>query len=119
MNWIPYSFRRRKLFDNLSEEMRLHLEERVDHLIGEGLSPIEAQRQARIAFGNLAMLEERKPRNLGVANPRVDVGRHSISGAATEKVPGVCSYSRSDTRHGHRRERRRVRRNEWPDSSVS
>jgi predicted permease len=59
MNWIPYSFRRRKLFDNLSEEMRLHLEERVDHLIGEGLSPIEAQRQARIAFGNLAMLEER------------------------------------------------------------
>jgi hypothetical protein len=39
--------------------MRLHLEERVEHLIGEGLSPIEAQRQARIAFGNLAMLEER------------------------------------------------------------
>ena len=59
MNWIPVSFRRRKLFDSLSEEMRLHLEERVDHLIGEGLSPIEAQRQARIAFGNLAMLEER------------------------------------------------------------
>src|ERR1700730_9992578 len=59
MNWIPVSFRRRKLFDSLSEEMRLHLEERVDHLIGEGLSPIEAQRQAHIAFGNLAMLEER------------------------------------------------------------
>jgi hypothetical protein len=59
MNWIPDSFRRRKLFDDLSEEMRLHLEERVEHLIGEGLSPIEAQRQACIAFGNLTMLEER------------------------------------------------------------
>ena len=45
MNWIPDSFRRRKLFADLSEEMRLHLEERVEHLIGEGLSPIEAQRQ--------------------------------------------------------------------------
>jgi predicted permease len=59
MNWIPNSFRRRKLYDDLSHEMRLHLEERVEHLIGEGLSPQEAQRQARVAFGNLAMLEER------------------------------------------------------------
>ena len=59
MNWIPNSFRRRKLYDDLSDEMRLHLEERVEHLIGEGLSPQEAQRQARVAFGNLAMLEER------------------------------------------------------------
>src|SRR5579863_4711822 len=59
MNWIPNSFRRRKLYDDLSHEMRLHLEERVEHLIGEGLSPEEAQRQARVAFGNLAMLEER------------------------------------------------------------
>src|SRR5947209_1172129 len=59
MNWIPNSFRRRKLYDDLSDEMRLHLEERVEHLIGEGLSSEEAQRQARVAFGNLAILEER------------------------------------------------------------
>ncbi len=55
MNW----FRRRKLFDDLSEELRLHLDERVEHLIGEGLSREEARRQARIAFGNLATIEER------------------------------------------------------------
>lgn len=59
MNWIPNGFRRRKLYDDLSDEMRLHLEERVEHLTGEGLSPQQAQRQARVAFGNLAMLEER------------------------------------------------------------
>jgi predicted permease len=59
MNWIPGRFRRRKLFDDLSEEMRLHLEERVDHLIAEGMSSQEAQRQARIAFGNLAAMKER------------------------------------------------------------
>ncbi|MEA2261587.1 MAG: hypothetical protein QOJ51_4412, partial [Acidobacteriaceae bacterium] len=59
MNWILNSFRRRKLYDDLSDEMRLHLEEHVEHLIGEGVSPQEAQRQARVAFGNLAILEER------------------------------------------------------------
>lgn len=59
MNWIPRIFRRRKLFADLSEEMRLHFEERVEHLINEGLSPQEAQRRAHIAFGNLALVEER------------------------------------------------------------
>src|ERR1700691_5204934 len=59
MNWIPSFFRRRRLYDELSEEMRLHLEERVEQLTREGLSPQEAERQARIAFGNLAVVEER------------------------------------------------------------
>jgi predicted permease len=59
MNWIPRIFRRHRLYDELSEEMRLHLEERVEQLTREGLSPQEAERQARIAFGNLAVVEER------------------------------------------------------------
>jgi len=59
MNWVPRIFSRRKLFDDLSEEMHLHLEERVAQLMREGLSPQEAERQARIAFGSLTMVEER------------------------------------------------------------
>jgi predicted permease len=59
MNWVPDFFRRRRIFDELSEEMRLHLEERVEQLVSEGLSPQEAQRQARIAFGNPTVVEER------------------------------------------------------------
>jgi predicted permease len=59
MNWIPDIFRRRKLLDDLSEEIRLHIEERAEQLIGEGMSPAEAQRQARLAFGNRTVLEER------------------------------------------------------------
>lgn len=35
MNWIPAVFRRRKLFDDLSEEMRLQIEERVEQLMRE------------------------------------------------------------------------------------
>jgi predicted permease len=60
MNWIPAVFRRRKLFDDLSEEMRLHIEERVEQLEIAGLSPREAERQAKIAFGNRALVEQRR-----------------------------------------------------------
>src|SRR5579863_4147833 len=59
MNWLPGMFRRREQIDDLSEEMRLHLEERVEQLKGEGLGAEEAERQARVAFGNLALVEER------------------------------------------------------------
>ena len=59
MDWLPAIFRRRKLLDDLSEEMRLHIDERVEQLKNEGLSPAEAERQARIAFGNLALVEQR------------------------------------------------------------
>ena len=45
--------------DELSEEIRLHIDERTDQLIGEGMSPTEAARQARLAFGNRTVLEER------------------------------------------------------------
>jgi len=59
MDWIPNFLRRRKLYDDLSEEMQLHLEERAEHLMAEGMSPQEAQQAARRAFGNRTLLEER------------------------------------------------------------
>ena len=46
MNWIPNIFRRHRLFDDLSEEMRLHIDEHAARLIEDGLSPQEAQRRA-------------------------------------------------------------------------
>jgi len=58
MDWIPNFLRRRKIHEDLLEEMRLHLEERTEQLIAEGLSRDAAERQARIAFGNRAVLEE-------------------------------------------------------------
>ena len=38
MNWVPNIFRRRKLYDDLSEEIRLHIEERAEQLMREGMS---------------------------------------------------------------------------------
>jgi predicted permease len=52
-------FRRGKLYNDLSEEMRLHLEERTEQLMGEGLSRDEAAQQARRVFGNRTLIEQR------------------------------------------------------------
>ena len=35
MDWIPTFFRRRKIHEDLLEEMRLHLEERIEQLMGD------------------------------------------------------------------------------------
>ena len=40
------------LYDDLSEEIRLHIEERAEQLMCDGMSREEAERTARMAFGN-------------------------------------------------------------------
>jgi predicted permease len=59
MNLIPRIFSRRKLCNDLEEEMRLHMEERAEQLMREGMSRSDAERQARVAFGNRTVIEER------------------------------------------------------------
>jgi predicted permease len=58
MDWIPQIFRRRKFYEDLSEEIRLHIEERTEQLMSDGMSREEAERTARVAFGNRTSLEE-------------------------------------------------------------
>jgi predicted permease len=59
MSWIPNIFHRGKLYEDLSEEIRLHIEERTEQLMGQGMSRREAEQEARRAFGNRTLLEER------------------------------------------------------------
>jgi predicted permease len=59
MNWLSHIFRRKELYGDLAEEMRLHLEERTEQLMSEGMSRKEAEQSARRAFGNSTLLEER------------------------------------------------------------
>jgi predicted permease len=59
MSWISRIFRRRTLYNDLAEEMRLHLEERAEQLVREGMSRSEAEQAARRAFGNRTVMEER------------------------------------------------------------
>jgi predicted permease len=59
MDWIPNLFRRDKLYNDLSEEIRLHIAERAEQLMREGMSAEEAGRRARIAFGSQTVAAER------------------------------------------------------------
>ena len=51
--------RRSRMERELADEIAGHLEEKTDALIAEGLSPDEARRAARVAFGNPALVRER------------------------------------------------------------
>jgi hypothetical protein len=55
MDWIPNIFRRRRLYQDLSEEISLHIEERVAQLMREGMSRREAEEHASRAFGWLSV----------------------------------------------------------------
>ena len=56
MDWTPNIFRRRNLYNDLAEEMRLHLEERTEQFMREGMSRAQAEQAARRAFGNPTLL---------------------------------------------------------------
>jgi hypothetical protein len=58
MTWFKQFFSRRRLYNDLSEEMRQHLEEKIDELVATGMSRREAAHAARREFGNLTLMEE-------------------------------------------------------------
>ncbi len=58
MKWIKPLFSRRRLFGELSEEIREHLEEKIEDLVAGGMSSKEAAAAARREFGNVTLVEE-------------------------------------------------------------
>jgi predicted permease len=58
MNWITQIFSRRRVYDDLSTDIRSHLEERTDELIKSGISRKEAAETALREFGNATSLEQ-------------------------------------------------------------
>lgn len=51
-------FGRTEIYSELSEEMRAHLEEKVEELVAGGMSRGDAEAAARREFGNLGLVEE-------------------------------------------------------------
>jgi predicted permease len=58
MTWFVRLFRRRRLYDDLSEEIRGHIDERADELVADGMSVADARDAARRAFGNATHVAE-------------------------------------------------------------
>jgi hypothetical protein len=74
-------FSRRRSTDDFAEEIQAHLEMEADQLEAEGLPRAEAERRARVAFGNVAVARERFAlRNR--CSGSTPFGRMSVSGFA-------------------------------------
>src|SRR5580658_890597 len=58
MSWLKQLFSRRRLYNDLSDEMQQHLAEKIEELVGTGMSREEASAAARREFGNVSLLDE-------------------------------------------------------------
>jgi putative ABC transport system permease protein len=58
MNLLKQLFSRRRLYNDLSDEIREHLEEKIEELVATGMPRKEATAAARRAFGNLTLIED-------------------------------------------------------------
>jgi predicted permease len=58
MNGLKQLFSRRRLYAELSDEIREHLEEEIEGLVAAGMSRKEAGAAARRQFGNVTLVEE-------------------------------------------------------------
>ena len=58
MTWLKQLFSRSRRFGELSEEIREHLDEKVQELVASGMSKEEATHAARREFGNVTIAEE-------------------------------------------------------------
>jgi putative ABC transport system permease protein len=58
MKWLNHLLLRRKLYSELSAEIREHLEEKIEELAAQGMSREQATHVARREFGNITLTEE-------------------------------------------------------------
>ena len=58
MKWLKQLFSRRRLYDELDQEIALHLEQRIEELTASGMTEREATAATRREFGNVAVVKE-------------------------------------------------------------
>src|SRR5713226_878697 len=58
MNWFRQLFSRGSLYNELSEEIQAHLEEKIEELVASGMPRKEATAAARREFGNVTLVEQ-------------------------------------------------------------
>jgi predicted permease len=59
MSWFRRSVSRRRIYGDISNEIRAHLDEKVEELVAGGMPREEAEHAARREFGNVMLTEQR------------------------------------------------------------
>jgi predicted permease len=57
MNWLKHLFSRGRLYNEVSDEIKQHLEEKIEELVAGGMPRREAAHAARREFGNVFLVE--------------------------------------------------------------
>ncbi len=78
MQWLKQLFTRRRRYDELSESIREHLEEKIADLMDDGMTPAQAERSARREFGNVVVIEERSREVWQFVHSRIHLGGSGI-----------------------------------------
>jgi putative ABC transport system permease protein len=58
MNWLKQLFSRGALYNDLSDEIQEHLNEKIEELVATGMVREEAEHAARGEFGNITLIKE-------------------------------------------------------------
>ena len=59
MSWVKRVVSRRRVYGDLSAEIREHLDEKIEELVAQGMPRKDAEAKARREFGNVTLMEER------------------------------------------------------------
>ncbi|HUR21044.1 MAG TPA: ABC transporter permease [Vicinamibacterales bacterium] len=90
---IAAFFRRDRLDETVAEEIELHLDLRRQSLIDSGMTPEEAERDARLQFGNVTGIRERTRDEWGGST--LDMLRHDVRYGLRllHKAPGFSAVA--------------------------
>src|SRR5215475_1921765 len=102
-SWLAASINRERFEAGMDEEMRFHLDAHADDLVRAGLSPADARRRVRVAFGGLDAAKDDCRRSKGL---------RWLDG----KGAALHGGRRAVARDWHRRERRRLQRPQSDDT---
>jgi predicted permease len=71
---------RRRVEDDLAEELRLHVEREIERRVASGMSPEDARRHSLVAFGGVEQVKEdcRDARGVGLVDHLVRDSRHGL-----------------------------------------
>src|ERR1700691_1453121 len=59
MTWLKQLVTRRRIFNDLTEEIQQHLAEKTESLMATGMGREDAERAAKREFGNVTFIQER------------------------------------------------------------
>jgi predicted permease len=93
MNWLRKFLTRGEVYGDLSDEIRAHLEERVDELVADGRSRKQALEKARREFGNATLIEERGREAWGWRGVEDMIGDVKFGARMLGKNPGFAAIA--------------------------